>query len=98
MFFFVHLKVLRAIICYLWLGFASEDLGVLSMSDAGLFVAEESYAGHHFPLYERDVVATDLTPPKLIYVLNRFTQLRHPMVKYLYYFYKVSSSASPSSF
>ena len=35
-------------ICYLWLGFASEDLGVLSMSDAGLFVAEESYAGITF--------------------------------------------------
>ena len=29
----------------LWLGFASEDLGGLSTSDAGSFVAEESYAG-----------------------------------------------------
>ena len=29
---------------HLWLGFASEDLGVLSTSDASLFVAEESYA------------------------------------------------------
>ena len=28
-----------------WLCFTSEDLGVLSTSDAGSFVAEESYAG-----------------------------------------------------
>jgi len=34
---------------------------------------------------------------KLICVLNRSTQSRRARAKYLYYFYKVSSTASPSS-
>ena len=48
LFFFCNLFIFSTYACSSsssWLYFANEDLGALSTSDAGSFMAEESYAG-----------------------------------------------------